>query len=114
MNNSCSRVHAAIVYHKHLKRSFLIDLESTKKVDIVNPEETDPSMGLIWNMMRSTIEPTAIVLTKQRRQSTGNTRHYERLLDTSTSTGLFSGMPDPITPQWDYIGATYIICFLLT
>ncbi|VVC90684.1 unnamed protein product [Leptidea sinapis] len=30
MNNSCSRVHAAIVYHKHLKRSFLIDLESSQ------------------------------------------------------------------------------------
>ncbi|XP_028836489.1 protein phosphatase 1, regulatory subunit 8b isoform X1 [Denticeps clupeoides] len=28
-HQSCSRVHAALVYHKHLKRLFLIDLNST-------------------------------------------------------------------------------------
>ncbi|XP_036394901.1 protein phosphatase 1, regulatory subunit 8b [Megalops cyprinoides] len=28
-HQSCSRVHAALVYHKHLKRVFLIDLNST-------------------------------------------------------------------------------------
>ena len=26
---SCSRVHASLVYHKHLSRSFLVDLDST-------------------------------------------------------------------------------------
>lgn len=29
-HQSCSRVHAALVYHKHLKRLFLIDLNSSK------------------------------------------------------------------------------------
>lgn len=29
-HQSCSRVHAALVYHKHLKRVFLIDLNSSK------------------------------------------------------------------------------------
>lgn len=28
-HTSCSRVHAALLYHKHLKRSFLVDLGST-------------------------------------------------------------------------------------
>ena len=28
-HQSCSRVHAALVYHKHLKRAFLVDLGST-------------------------------------------------------------------------------------
>lgn len=27
---SCSRVHAALVYHKHLNRAFLVDLGSSK------------------------------------------------------------------------------------
>ena len=29
-HNSCSRVHAALVYHKHLHRCFLVDLGSSK------------------------------------------------------------------------------------
>lgn len=29
-HQSCSRVHAALVYHKHLKRVFLMDLNSSK------------------------------------------------------------------------------------
>ena len=29
-HGSCSRVHAAIVWHKHLERSFLVDLGSSK------------------------------------------------------------------------------------
>ena len=28
---SCSRVHAVLIWHKHLNRSFLIDLNSSKK-----------------------------------------------------------------------------------
>lgn len=27
---SCSRVHSALVYHKHLNRAFLVDLGSSK------------------------------------------------------------------------------------
>lgn len=30
---SCSRVHAALVYHKHLNRAFLVDLGSSKYLD---------------------------------------------------------------------------------
>lgn len=30
---SCSRVHAALVYHKHLNRAFLVDLGSSKYID---------------------------------------------------------------------------------
>lgn len=39
---SCSRVHAALVYHKHLNRAFLVDLGSSKhsfysaKKEVVN------------------------------------------------------------------------------
>lgn len=29
-HTSCSRVHAALVFHKHLNRTFLIDLKSSK------------------------------------------------------------------------------------
>lgn len=29
-HQSCSRVHAAFVYHKHLQRAFLVDLGSSK------------------------------------------------------------------------------------
>ena len=29
-HGSCSRVHAALVWHKHLERSFLVDLGSSK------------------------------------------------------------------------------------
>ena len=29
-HTSCSRVHAALVFHRHLNRSFLIDLKSSK------------------------------------------------------------------------------------
>jgi len=29
---SCSRVHAALVWHKHLNRSFIIDLNSGKLI----------------------------------------------------------------------------------
>ena len=29
-HSSCSRVHAALVYHKHLNRAFLVDLGSSK------------------------------------------------------------------------------------
>lgn len=29
---SCSRVHAALVYHKHLHRAFLVDLGSSKSL----------------------------------------------------------------------------------
>ena len=29
-HNSCSRVHSALVYHKHLSRAFLVDLGSSK------------------------------------------------------------------------------------
>jgi len=29
-HQSCSRVHAAFVYHKHLNRAFLVDLGSSK------------------------------------------------------------------------------------
>uniref|UniRef100_A0A8C6X558 Syntaxin-12 n=1 Tax=Naja naja TaxID=35670 RepID=A0A8C6X558_NAJNA len=34
-HQSCSRVHAALVYHKHLKRVFLIDLNSSKLINNV-------------------------------------------------------------------------------
>ena len=30
-HNSCSRVHAALVYHKNLSRTFLVDLGSSKE-----------------------------------------------------------------------------------
>lgn len=30
---SCSRVHAALVYHKHLNRAFLVDLGSSEYMD---------------------------------------------------------------------------------
>lgn len=45
-HQSCSRVHAALVYHKHLKRVFLIDLNSSK---------TSPQCSLcyfVWNNAR--------------------------------------------------------------
>lgn len=29
---SCSRVHAALVYHKHLNRAFLVDLGSSEYI----------------------------------------------------------------------------------
>ena len=29
-HGSCSRVHAALIWHKHLERSFLVDLGSSK------------------------------------------------------------------------------------
>ncbi len=29
-HGSCSRIHAALVWHKHLERSFLVDLGSSK------------------------------------------------------------------------------------
>ena len=29
-HSSCSRVHAALVYHKHLDRAFLVDLGSSE------------------------------------------------------------------------------------
>lgn len=32
-HQSCSRQHAVLVYHKHLKRPFLIDLGSSKYYD---------------------------------------------------------------------------------
>lgn len=35
-HNSCSRVHAALVYHKHLSRAFLVDLGSTHGTYIGN------------------------------------------------------------------------------
>ncbi|MEQ2282236.1 hypothetical protein AMECASPLE_038463 [Ameca splendens] len=34
-HQSCSRVHSALVYHKHLKRVFLIDLNSSKTLPII-------------------------------------------------------------------------------
>jgi nuclear inhibitor of protein phosphatase 1 len=30
---SCSRVHAVLIWHKHLNRSFLVDLGSGKQID---------------------------------------------------------------------------------
>ena len=35
-HNSCSRVHAALVYHQHLGRAFLVDLGSTHGTFIGN------------------------------------------------------------------------------
>lgn len=29
---SCSRYHAALIYHQHMQRYFLVDLESSKRV----------------------------------------------------------------------------------
>lgn len=34
-HQSCSRVHAAFVYHKHLNRAFLVDLGSSKSLQIL-------------------------------------------------------------------------------
>ncbi len=44
-HQSCSRVHAALVYHRHLKRVFLIDLGSSKCIRPVPimPYHTDKS-----------------------------------------------------------------------
>ena len=33
-HGSCSRVHAALLWHKHLERSFLVDLGSSKWKDL--------------------------------------------------------------------------------
>lgn len=33
-HTSCSRVHAALVFHKHLNRTFLIDLKSSKYIKV--------------------------------------------------------------------------------
>lgn len=35
-HTSCSRVHAALVFHRHLNRSFLIDLKSSKFLGLCN------------------------------------------------------------------------------
>jgi nuclear inhibitor of protein phosphatase 1 len=42
-HQSCSRVHAAFVYHKHLNRAFLVDLGSSKL-------KNNLSIGLLFDI----------------------------------------------------------------
>ena len=54
---SCSRVHSALVWHKHLNRAFLVDLGSCKYREILsccNPESIFQSLpnstrNFYWN-----------------------------------------------------------------
>lgn len=45
-HQSCSRVHAALVYHKHLKRLFLIDLNSSKSSQAT---EANGGRTVLWH-----------------------------------------------------------------
>lgn len=43
---SCSRVHAALVYHKHLNRAFLVDLGSSKFIAYISTSIYNLSINL--------------------------------------------------------------------
>ncbi|XP_019885790.1 nuclear inhibitor of protein phosphatase 1 isoform X3 [Ooceraea biroi] len=73
---SCSRVHSALVYHKHLNRAFLVDLGSNDEMhkptrkrkkkgitfnddeEVINPEDIDPSVGRFRNLVQTTVVPS--------------------------------------------------------
>lgn len=50
---SCSRVHAALVYHKHLNRSFLVDLGSGNLFKIIYLSITMERKWFIFNSSRN-------------------------------------------------------------
>lgn len=45
---SCSRVHAAFVYHKHLNRAFLVDLGSSKYFTALENYVGEFMLVLMW------------------------------------------------------------------
>lgn len=52
-HNSCSRVHAALVYHKHLSRAFLVDLGSSMFYNYSQPKPliiTFPKFCSSWDI----------------------------------------------------------------
>lgn len=50
-HGSCSRVHAALLWHKHLERSFLVDLGSSKwSADIQQSWQISPPWYLLSNI----------------------------------------------------------------
>nr|KAF6379938.1 protein phosphatase 1 regulatory subunit 8 [Myotis myotis] len=83
-HQSCSRVHAALVYHKHLKRVFLIDL---------NSKDVDPSVGRFRNMVQTAVVPVK----KKRMEGPGSLGLEEsgsrRMQNFAFSGGLYGGLP---------------------
>ena len=63
-HGSCSRVHAALVYHKHLGRTFLVDCGSTHGKEIYKNKKKiiDKGVKLMWFFVEDLTSVSHILL----------------------------------------------------
>ncbi|KAF7708699.1 protein phosphatase 1, regulatory subunit 8b [Silurus meridionalis] len=96
-HQSCSRVHAALVYHKHLKRLFLIDLNSTHGTFLghIRLEPHKPQQVPIDSTM-SFGASTRVYTIREKPQSQANVSAGDKTGDDEELKGLL-GLPEEET-----------------
>ncbi|XP_071965664.1 nuclear inhibitor of protein phosphatase 1-like [Antedon mediterranea] len=99
---SCSRVHAALVYHKHLNRSFIIDLNSTHGTYLgsIRLERKKPQQVPIDSTIRFGASTRAYILREkpQNAITPGNkSEHSEKQLEEEEMHGGLLGLPEEET-----------------
>uniref|UniRef100_A0A8B9R4L3 Nuclear inhibitor of protein phosphatase 1 n=1 Tax=Astyanax mexicanus TaxID=7994 RepID=A0A8B9R4L3_ASTMX len=96
-HQSCSRVHAALVYHKHLKRLFLIDLNSTHGTFLghIRLEPHKPQQVPIDSTM-SFGASTRVYTIREKPQSQANVGTGDKAGDDEELKGLL-GLPEEET-----------------
>ncbi|KAK3550749.1 hypothetical protein QTP70_004592 [Hemibagrus guttatus] len=96
-HQSCSRVHAALVYHKHLKRLFLIDLNSTHGTFLghIRLEPHKPQQVPIDSTM-SFGASTRVYIIREKPQSQANVSAGDKTGDDEELKGLL-GLPEEET-----------------
>ncbi|CAK1543620.1 unnamed protein product [Leptosia nina] len=79
-----------------------------EEVDIINPEDIDPSVGRFRNLVRSTIVPNSSVSSKRiklQNPDESHVHHSLRLQEITRSTNLYSDLPAPTSSPFSLIGA---------
>ncbi|XP_062848245.1 protein phosphatase 1, regulatory subunit 8b isoform X2 [Trichomycterus rosablanca] len=96
-HQSCSRVHAALIYHKHLKRLFLIDLNSTHGTFLghIRLEPHKPQQVPIDSTM-SFGASTRVYTIREKPQSQANVGTGDKTGDDEELKGLL-GLPEEET-----------------
>ncbi|MCJ8728508.1 hypothetical protein PDJAM_G00005340 [Pangasius djambal] len=103
-HQSCSRVHAALVYHKHLKRLFLIDLNSTHGTFLghIRLEPHKPQQVPIDSTM-SFGASTRVYTIREKPQSQTNVSAGDKAGDDEELKGLL-GLPEEETElEWNSV-----------
>ncbi|EDO47533.1 predicted protein [Nematostella vectensis] len=98
-HSSCSRVHAALVFHRHLKRCFLVDLGSTHGTYIgtIRIERNKPTQVQVDSVIRFGASTRTYTLREKPTGSGGKVDKGDGDISQDSTTGGLLGLPESDT-----------------